>query len=247
MRVSVVIPAYDEAASIARAVQELHDYWTKDLDAADVQIVVVDDGSSDSTAAEVDSLGLPTVRLLRQVNGGKGAAVRAGIAVTTGDVVYFIDADLPYSLANQRAAAELVASGRARVAVGSRRLAESHAADYPLARRAFSWSLKVLMERLLGLHVSDTQCGLKAFDGALARQLFPSLVVDGFGFDLELLVVLQRNGVEVHEVPVDLQHTDRTSVSLVRDSMKILANLAALKWGVMRGRYDGRMAKGDWT
>ncbi len=240
MKVSVVVPAYDEEAVIGGAVQQLHDFWTATSDDVDVEIIVVDDGSSDRTAARVDELALSTVQVIRQRNAGKGAAVRAGVAASTGDVVYFVDADLPYSLANQRAAVDVIAGGAA-AAVGSRRVAGSHAADYPLARRAFSWSLKVLMHGLLGLEVTDTQCGLKAFDGPLARQLFPTLEVDGFGFDLELLVVLQRNDVAVRELPVDLQHTARTSVSLVRDSVRILANMGSLKWGVMRGRYDDRL------
>ena len=239
MRLSVVIPAYDEEAVIADAVHDLHDFWSAD-GPGEVEIVVVDDGSRDATAARVRGLELPGVRLLQQPNRGKGAAVRAGVAATSGNVVYFIDADLPYSMDNQRDAVRLVESG-VRAAVGSRRVAGAHAADYPIARRAFSWSLKVLMRLLLGLRVSDTQCGLKAFEGDLARRVFPALEVPGFGFDLELLVVLQRNGVEVHELPVDLQHTARTSVSLVRDSAKILANMAALKWGVLRGRYDDRV------
>ncbi|HVE98900.1 MAG TPA: glycosyltransferase [Mycobacteriales bacterium] len=240
MRVSVVIPAYDEEAVIAEAVSALHAFWAAEPETHDVEIVVVDDGSADRTADRVRELALPGVRLLQQPNRGKGAAVRAGVAATSGDVVYFIDADLPYSLANQRDAVLLVESG-ARAVVGSRRVAGAHAAEYPLARRAFSWSLKVLMRLLLGLRVSDTQCGLKAFDGDLARRVFPALEVAGFGFDLELLVVLQHNAVEIRELPVDLQHTARTSVSLVRDSLKILANMATLKWGVLRGRYDDRV------
>jgi len=240
MRVSVVVPAYDEEAAIESSVRRLHDFWTARPDVDAVEIVVVDDGSADRTAERAEALDLGTVRVLRQRNAGKGAAVRRGVAETTGDVVYFIDADLPYTLENQAAAVSSI-SGGASAAVGSRRLAESHAGDYPFSRRAFSWSLKLLMRGLLGLDVSDTQCGLKAFDGDLARRLFPTLSVNGFGFDLELLVVLQRNGVEVREVPVDLQHTARSSVSLVRDSTKILANMAALKWGLVRGRYDGRL------
>ncbi len=240
MRVSVVVPAFNEEAVIGDAVRRLHDFWTAGVDGGEVEIVVVDDGSTDATAQQVRGLALPRVRLVQQPNGGKGAAVRAGVAVSTGDVVYFIDADLPYALDNQRAAVELIESG-ARAAVGSRRVAGAHAADYPFARRAFSWSLKVLMRILLGLRVSDTQCGLKAFEGDLARQVFSGLRVTGFGFDLELLVILQRNAVDVQELPVDLQHTARTSVSLVRDSARILANMASLKWGVVRGRYDGRL------
>ena len=243
MRVSVIVPAYDEEAAIASSVQRLHDFWQSRPEVDEVEIVVVDDGSVDRTAERAESLGLAGVRVLRQRNAGKGAAVRTGVAATTGDVVYFIDADLPYTLDNQAAAVAAIAGG-ARAAIGSRRLAASKAADYPAARRAFSWSLKVLMRGLLGLDVSDTQCGLKAFEGDLARRIFPTLAVDGFGFDLELLVVLQRNGVEVRELPVDLQHTARTSVSLVRDSTKILANMATLKWGVMRGRYDDRLTSG---
>ncbi|HVE64510.1 MAG TPA: glycosyltransferase [Mycobacteriales bacterium] len=240
MKVSVVVPAFNEEAVIGDAVRRLHDFWAADPTTGAFEIVVVDDGSTDATAQRVRALDLAPVRVVQQTNSGKGAAVRAGVATTTGDVVYFIDADLPYSLDNQREAVRLISAG-ALAAVGSRRATGAHAAGYPMARRAFSWALKVLMRLLLGLRVSDTQCGLKAFHGPLARQLFPGLAVTGFGFDLELLVVLQRNSVDVRELPVDLQHTARTSVSLVRDSVRILANLATLKWGVVRGRYDGRL------
>lgn len=239
-KLSVVVPAYNEEAVIADAVRSLHDFWSRDPSGREFEILVVDDGSSDRTAERVQALGLTTVQVHRQRNGGKGAAVGAGVARSTGDVVYFVDADLSCSLENQRDAVRLVDDG-VRAVIGSRRHPEAETINYSPARRVFSLALKVLMQVLLGLRVGDTQCGLKSFDGRLARELFAVLEIPGFGFDLELLVVLQRNGITVHELPVRFQHTTRTSVSLIRDSLKILANIGTLKARAMRGHYDNRL------
>ena len=198
--ISVVIPAYNEEGIITRTLAEtcavLRDY--------SYEIIVVDDGSHDGTAAEArafarDHSEVQVVRV--EDNGGKGAALRRGAKVAQGDLIAFLDADMDI---HPRQLWQLVAALRSQdadVVVGSKHLADSRVAS-PLARRilshAFSWLVKVLFN----LELSDTQTGLKLFRAEVLRRAFPRVRVQRYAFDLELLVAASRFGYRIVEVPV---------------------------------------------
>ena len=226
MEVSVVIPAYNEASVIRQTVADVHAYWSSV--GLEFEVIVVDDGSLDATATAVEELRLGSVRVWRQPNQGKGAALRVGIAASKGESVYFIDADLPYTLEDQQKVVRMVQNG-VPVAVGSRRVAGALADDYPIFRRVCSWALSMLVCRSLNVVASDTQCGLKAFRGELARWMFPLTSIDGFGLDLELFALLAEAGIPVEECPVTLRHERASSVSLVHDSLAMLGDLRRIR------------------
>src|SRR5512142_354721 len=234
LMVSVVIPAYQAGSTIAATVLAVHRLWASRRVAAEV--LVVDDGSTDGTGDIVDSLHLPRVRVLRQPNRGKGAAVQAGVAGSSGTYLYFTDADLPYSLEDQVRIVETVRAG-APVVVGSRRMPTSDAAAYPALRRLASASLGLLVKATLDVTASDTQCGLKGFDGHLARQLFLHLRVPGFGFDLEIFALLAAWKVPVLECPVHLTHERTSTVQLARDSARMLYDLRQIRRYRQEGHY----------
>jgi len=234
---SVVIPAYQAAPTIEATVLAIHRLWTSRGVAA--EILVVDDGSTDGTGDRVDSLDLVGVQVLRQRNRGKGAAVQTGVAASIGAQLYFIDADLPYSLADQVRVVETLEAG-APVVVGSRRASGSHAAAYPLARRLISTCLGLLVKAALGVTSNDTQCGLKGFNGELARQLFPLLHIPGFGFDLEILAVLMAWQISVVDCPVHLTHGGSSTVHLARDSACLFNDLRQIRRWHQQGVYASR-------
>jgi len=232
-RLSVVVPAYREQDLIGSTVRRLYQRL-RPVDAR-VEVIVVDDGSEDRTAAEASEAGATVISLDR--HRGKGAAVRAGVLEAAGRTVAFIDADLAYPPEQLIGLMEEVESG-ADVVVGSRR----HVDTVTLAKvrrirgvsgRVFNWLTRAVV---LG-EVRDTQCGIKAFSAEAARAVFSRGRVDGFAFDVEIFVIARALGLQVTEVPVELTNTRRSSVRVHRDAGRMVGDLAAIRWRALRGRY----------
>ncbi|MEO7555189.1 MAG: glycosyltransferase [Acidimicrobiales bacterium] len=234
-RLSVVVPAYEEADRIGSTVAAIRTALA-DLDGG-VEVVVVDDGSSDGTAAAAEAGGADVV-VVQPANRGKGAAVRAGVLAAHGRTVAFTDADLAYDPAQISALVEAIEDGWD-VVVGSRK----DDATRTLVRagrlreiggRAVNWLTHAV---LLG-HYRDTQCGLKAFRSDTARSLFSLARIDGFAFDVELFVLVERNGLALAEVPVVVANTSRSTVNLVRDTVRLLRDLFRIRRWAREGRYQ---------
>lgn len=235
LRLSVVVPAYNEADRIATTVTALRSALAP-LDGG-TEVIVVDDGSADGTAAAARAAGADQVLVL-PVNRGKGAAVRAGALAGRGRTVAFTDADLAYSPDQIVDLVEKVEQGWD-VVVGSRR----HDGTTTLVRagrlrelggRAVNW---LTFAVLLGRY-RDTQCGLKAFRSDAARHLFGLGRIDGFAFDVELFVIAERARLSVAEVPVTITNTTRSSVKVVRHTVRLVRDLLRIRRWAREGRYQ---------
>jgi glycosyltransferase involved in cell wall biosynthesis len=233
-KISVVVPALDEAARIESTVAQLRAALGRDA-----QIIVVDDGSTDDTASRADRAGADAVVRLPE-NRGKGAAVRAGVARATGETLVFTDADLAYPPDQiERLVAEV--AGGTGMAAGTRR----HGDTVTLVRAGLLRDVggrvfNLLVRRALATTHSDTQCGLKAFDAATAKVLFGCSEVDGFAFDVELFKLADHFGVRVVEVPVTIANTTTTTVKVRRDAVRMLRDLRRIRRRVGDGTYDRR-------
>jgi dolichol-phosphate mannosyltransferase len=191
---SLILPAYNEAAGIREAVREA-DRALADL-AADYEILVVDDGSHDETASVVAEAAAenPHVRLLRhEVNRGYGRALRTGFEAARGDRVAFTDADCQFHLADLGRLIPL--TDRASVAVGYR-----VARQDPWRRRFFSWGYNVLVRTLLGTGVRDCDCALKVFRKEALPTLLPE--TNGFFVNAEILSRARKQGYQIEETGV---------------------------------------------
>jgi putative flippase GtrA len=235
MRLSVVIPAFDEAARIGETVRRVRDA-VAEVDGG-VEVVVVDDGSADATGDVAKQAGADVV-VVQPSNRGKGAAVRAGVLAARGRTIAFTDADLAYSPDQLLGLLREVESGFD-VVVGSRHH-EASTAVVPagLVRRVGSnvvnWSTSAV---LLGAY-RDTQAGLKAFRSDAARAIFERSRVDGFGFDVEVFVIAERNGFSVREVPVRVENSARTTVNVARDAARLGRDLFRIRRWAREGRYQ---------
>lgn len=237
IRLSVVVPAYNEQARLKRSIERMVEYF--DQQDYSYEILVVSDGSVDQTedivraAAKVH----PAVQLLSYTpNKGKGHAVRYGILRSTGDYVLFSDADLAAPIQEIEKLWPHVLN-EAEIAIGSRPLKESNLVVHQpwyreAAGRTFNLAVRLLACR--GIH--DTQCGFKLFRRDAARQIFSRCRLNGFSFDFESLFLAQKLGYHIAEVPIEWAHQPGSKVNLVRDGLRMLRDLVWMRFFMVVSR-----------
>lgn len=228
---SLVVPCYAEGAQVDRCVAALL-AWGSTRPARSFEVVGVDDGSPDDTAARWEEWGRrdPRVRLVRlAANRGKGGALREGIAASVGRRVVFLDADLAVGVEHLDSLLAAL-DGGADVVVGSRALPQARI-ERPQGwlRRWLGRRYLRLARRLLGLEVSDVTCGFKGFRGDLAREVFAAARAERWGIDAEVLLLAQRAGARFAEVPVVWRDGGRSAVRVGRDVFRSFAELLAVR------------------
>jgi dolichyl-phosphate beta-glucosyltransferase len=231
---SVVVPAYDEEQRIGRSLDRVL-AWSAER-ARPLEVVVVDDGSRDRTAALVESYVSRGVRLVRlPANRGKGAALRAGVAASTGDRVLISDADFSTPIAEVERLEPHLAD--AAIVLGSRALEDSRITARQPAWRELAGKSFNLAIRLLGVAgIRDSQCGFKLLRGEVARELFAEMTVDRFAFDVELILLARERGYRVAEVGVEWRNDPASRVRLLRDGSRMLADVVRLRLRRLRRR-----------
>jgi glycosyltransferase involved in cell wall biosynthesis len=236
--ISLVIPVFNGEAIIAESLERVSGF----LDATDLdaEVIVVDDGSTDGTQGLVGSITDARVRGLRlPENRGKFAAIKTGMAAAGGACRIFTDADIPFDLEAVPHMLKLVTKGGFHIVVGDRTLPESESGGRQplprrLATRVFSFSVRMLVTGEL----FDTQVGLKAFRGDVARELFPMVTDDGFAGDVELLYIALKHNLAIRRIPVRLHRRGPTTVSLLGHSLPMLVRIAGLRRRWAAGGYD---------
>jgi len=235
-RLTLVIPAFCESRRIAETVGRVREELAVLDRESDLEIVVVDDGSTDDTAAVAAAAGADVV-VAQPVNRGKGAAVRAGVEVSNGRVIAFTDADLAYAPAQLLAFVEAIESGYD-VVIGSRHHADTRTLVGTSALRSFGSRVVNMATNLLLLgNYRDTQCGCKAFRSDAARLVLGAGTIDGFAFDIELLHLVERYGLTMLELPVEVVNSDTSTVSALRDGVGVLIDILRIRRAAQRGRY----------
>ena len=237
VRLSVVVPAYREVDRIGATVRAVRAELADVAADGGVEIIVVDDGSGDGTADAARLAGADQVVVL-PTNRGKGAAVRAGMIASRGRTAAFIDADLAYDPGHLRTLLVAVEDGRHAV-IGNRRHPESETATASGLRAVGSRLVNTLASVVLLAAPHDTQCGLKAFRGDVARALFARTRIDGFAFDIEVLHLVEEAEWSLDDIPVVLRDTGGGStVRIVADVVTLAVDLARVRYWSSTGRYE---------
>lgn len=237
----MIIPAYNESANIARTL-EAACAWLRGQDMP-WELIVVDDGSTDSTlalaraAAEAE----PRMQVIASApNRGKGHAVRLGMLAATGEMRLFLDADYSTPIEEFARLRPHLEAG-CDIAIGTRRTPDARIEGKPPAHRHILGEAYVrLASWLLGTHVSDFNCGFKAFKAEAAERLFRLARRNDWSFDAEVIALAERLGLRIAEVPVKWAHVQATSkVRPLRDGIRSLMALLCIRRGLCGGRYPG--------
>jgi len=234
---SIVIPAYNEQRRLPETLRRVRAYL--EARRADAEVIVVDDGSRDATAALVEARRgeFPGLRLVSNgVNRGKGYSVRHGMREARGRIVLFTDADLSAPI--EEADKLLAAMRDHEVAIGSRRVDRSLIEVHQSPLRELAGIVyNFLVRAITGLRFVDTQCGFKAFLREPSRIIFEQQRIERFGFDPEILFLAKRHGLRAVEIPVRWAHDQQTRVNMVRDSLQMFGEVLSIRWNWLLGRY----------
>ena len=232
--VSIIIPAYNEAGRLPETLRRLKAYL--EGQSLDAEVLVVDDGSQDETAAVVraHAAGWPQLRLIPMAHGGKGSAVRLGMAEAKGRFRLFSDADLSVPIEELGKVLDPLRNGTA-VAIASRGLQGSQVEVHqPWYRETMGKVFNRLVRIIVLGGIRDTQCGFKGFTAEAAGTVFPPLQTRGFGFDVEVLVRARRAGYRIAEVPTRWINSPQSRVHPLRHSLAMFLELLAIPRRVRR-------------
>ena len=234
---SIVIPAFNEELRLPGTLERIVAHLKASR--LDVEVLVVDDGSKDRTAAVAESFRskIPTLRVVPNgVNRGKGYSVRHGVQEARGRIVLFTDADLSAPI--EEADKLLDALQHFDVAIGSRAINRRLITIHESRFREFAGIIfNKIVRLILRLPFVDTQCGFKAFVRERCQIIFEQQTIERFGFDPELLYLARHHGLRVVEVPVRWGHSRATKVNMLRDSLQMFLDVFVIRWNSLRGRY----------
>ncbi len=238
-KLSIVIPAYNEERRLAPTLDKIFSYLDN-VPEQSTEVIVVDDGSRDQTAALVEERAKsePRLRLVRNPgNRGKGFSVRHGMEKAQGEWLLMSDADLSAPIEELQKLMDAAVLARAQVAIGSRAMDRSLIGVHQNRMREISGMVFNRVMRLVtGLKFQDTQCGFKLYHRDAASLIFPRQQLDGFGFDVEDLFIARKLGIPSIEVPVKWNNVEGTTVSLVQ-ALKAFTDLLVIRWHSLAGRY----------
>lgn len=236
--VSIVIPAFNEAARIEDSIWKIGEFIRRSP--LSFEVIIVDDGSSDGTAEVVRKAGVKGLRLIcNDTNHGKGYSVRQGVLAASGEYVLFTDADLSAPIEEANKLLDVAMNEGAEVVIGSRAM-DRRSIEKRQSRfrewggMGFNFAVRILLR----LDLRDTQCGFKLFHRQKSRRVFEKLTTFGFGFDPELLFLAKRQGLRIREVPVRWSHSKGSKLNPVRDGMRMFSDLVRIRWNALLGRYS---------
>ncbi len=232
MKISVIIPVYNEEKNIEKCADRLDSYLKNNFES--YEIIFLNDGSTDSTlsvAQKIEKSTLSVKVISYDNNMGKGCAVRCGMIASSGDIAIFTDCDLAYGTDVIKNAVELFDKSQADIVIGSRNIMSDSYSEYTFMRKFMSKLYFKIIALASGFSHSDSQCGFKCFTKKCAHDIFSECTINGFAFDLEALIKADKKGYKIAELPVKILNHDKSEskVRPVRDTLKMLSDIRKIK------------------
>lgn len=240
--ISIVIPAYNESERLGAPLRAIIKYAEKSATA--IEIIVVDDGSSDDTAdiakiAFAENPDVPSNVIRYDENRGKGYAIKMGLLAANADIALFTDADLSTPSEEMSKLTDPIKRDEFDLTFGSRALDRSLIGTHqPWVREQGGRVVNFMIRKISGLPFSDTQCGFKAFNMVKFRPLLNVMTIDRFGFDVEFLFVANYHGLRLAEIPVRWNDVAGSKVSAIRDTRRMVNELIQIRRNANGGIYD---------
>ena len=230
--ISLILPAYNEARTIASTMREAIDYFRGR--GLRWELIVAADGTDGTreAARQVSGEGGAVRVIGGEERAGKGRGIRLGVELASGDIVGFADADNKVPITEFDKISEALRAGGCDVVIGSRARSDSKIERrQPLYRRWGAQGFKVVMRSVVGLSaISDTQCGFKFFRNAVAKELFSRQQIDGYMFDVEILVLASRLGYRIQEVPVRWRDDGDSRLNLVAGNLRNARDILRIRF-----------------
>jgi dolichyl-phosphate beta-glucosyltransferase len=238
VRLSIVIPAYNEAARIRPTLDQLRAHIPTLVPTWELR--VVDDGSSDETASVVQDVAAMDNRVVlqREPHRGKGGAVRRGLLAARGELRFMCDADLSMPVIEIGRFLSLVPA-TCDIAIGTREGQGSNRVGEPDYRHVMGRVFNQFVKTMVLAGLNDTQCGFKMFTAGAVETVFPRVTIEGWAFDIEALYIARRHQLRVCEVPIEWHFRNQSQVSAVRDSFRMAKDVLKIRANGRRGIYDG--------
>lgn len=232
----VAVPAFNEQAGLERGIRTLHRYLTENFDGS-WRITIADNASTDDTSVIADRLAaeLPEVIATHLLAKGRGRALKKVWLESPAEIVAYVDADLSTDLDALPPLIAPLLSGHSDIAIGTR-LARSSRVVRGAKREFISRGYNLLLRGAMSVRFSDAQCGFKAVRREVAQQLLPLIEDDGWFFDTELLIIAERSGLRIHEVPVDWIDDPQSTVQLGQTAREDVKGMFRVARSIMRGK-----------
>ncbi len=234
---SIIVPAYNEETRLPGTLEQIAQFLNAQPYSSEV--LIVENGSTDRTCeiAELFSAGHPQFRLIREVQRGKGRAVRTGMLSAGGEYRFMCDADLSMPVS------EIInflppAAGDFDIAIASREAKGAIRYNEPFYRHLGGRVINTLIRWTIlpGLH--DTQCGFKCFSSRVAQDIFSYQTMTGWSFDIELLYIARRRGYRIHEIPIHWYFNPDTKLNAFRDAIRMLSDIFQIRSNWRQGLYN---------
>lgn len=237
MKISVIIPMYNESKIVAETIKTLDAALLRDFGENEYEMIFSNDGSADGCGEIARSMikDHPSLKVIGDnTNRGKGYAVRQGMLLADGDFVLFTDCDLAYGADVIKKFYDTFEKQGADIVVGSRRIDASGYEGYTLKRKLMSEAYIRVINLASGYKGTDSQCGIKGFSNGCAKRIFSKTVVDRFAFDLEALLLAKKAGLKISEVAVKVINHNESKVRPVHDSIEMLSCIRKIKKNIKK-------------
>lgn len=226
---SLIIPAYNEESRISGSLDKALEYFSRQD--YSWEIIVVDDGSTDQTARIIENYNAknPNITLIKQVNMGKGSAVRNGMLAAHGQYRVFTDADFSTPIYELEKVLPILSAGTD-ICIGSRSIDRSMVKEHqPFYREWMGKTFNKFVQLLVFKGIVDTQCGFKGFTASAAERIFSQAKINGFSFDVEVLFLAKLGKMTIKEVPIEWYNDERSKVNPISDSTRMFLELIKIR------------------